>query len=68
MPAGDRRGPLRGARIAVRAPRRADEHTIVSPGRLVWEKGHQDVLRALAPLHRGIVPLPDGERRQAAAA
>ncbi|MGO9248289.1 MAG: glycosyltransferase family 4 protein [Solirubrobacteraceae bacterium] len=36
------------------------EHTIVSPGRLVWEKGHQDVLRALAALHRGIVTLPDG--------
>ncbi len=35
-------------------------HTIVSPGRLVWEKGHQDVLRALAALHRGIVRLPDG--------
>lgn len=37
------------------------EHTIVSPGRLVWEKGHQDVLRALALLHRGIVRTPDGE-------
>ena len=24
------------------------EHTLISPGRLVWEKGHQDVLRALA--------------------
>jgi glycosyltransferase involved in cell wall biosynthesis len=36
-------------------------HTIVSPGRLVWEKGHQDVLRALALLHRGIVRSPDGE-------
>jgi glycosyltransferase involved in cell wall biosynthesis len=36
------------------------EHTIVSPGRLVWEKGHQDVLRALAVLHRGIVTMPDG--------
>jgi glycosyltransferase involved in cell wall biosynthesis len=36
------------------------EHVIVSPGRLVWEKGHQDVLRALAVLHRGIVTLPDG--------
>jgi glycosyltransferase involved in cell wall biosynthesis len=34
------------------------EHLIVSPGRLVWEKGHQDVLRALAALHRGIVTLP----------
>jgi glycosyltransferase involved in cell wall biosynthesis len=37
------------------------EHTIVSPGRLVWEKGHQDVLRALALLHRGAVRSPSGE-------
>jgi glycosyltransferase involved in cell wall biosynthesis len=37
------------------APR---EHTIVSPGRLVWEKGHQDVLRAVAALHRGLDGLP----------
>ena len=36
-------------------------HTILSPGRLVWEKGHQDVLRALAALHRGLVRLPGGE-------
>lgn len=36
------------------------EHTIVSPARLVWEKGHQDVLRALAALHQGMVRLPDG--------
>jgi glycosyltransferase involved in cell wall biosynthesis len=36
------------------------EHVIVSPGRLVWEKGHQDVLRALALLHRGIVGARDG--------
>jgi glycosyltransferase involved in cell wall biosynthesis len=35
-------------------------HTIVSVGRLVWEKGHQDVLRALALLHRGAVCTPDG--------
>jgi glycosyltransferase involved in cell wall biosynthesis len=28
--------------------------TILSPGRLVWEKGHQDVLRALAMLRRGL--------------
>jgi glycosyltransferase involved in cell wall biosynthesis len=27
-------------------------HLIVSPGRLVWEKGHQDVMRALALLGR----------------
>ena len=42
------------------APRR-DEHLLVSPGRLVWEKGHHDVLRALALLHRGRVRPPDGE-------
>jgi glycosyltransferase involved in cell wall biosynthesis len=28
--------------------------TILSPGRLVWEKGHQDVLRAVAMLRRGL--------------
>ena len=32
-----------------------DEHLIVSPGRLVWEKGHQDVLRAVAAIRRGVV-------------
>jgi glycosyltransferase involved in cell wall biosynthesis len=31
------------------------ERLVVSPGRLVWEKGHQDVLRALAALRRGLV-------------
>jgi glycosyltransferase involved in cell wall biosynthesis len=34
-------------------PARA-EHLILSPGRLVWEKGHQDVLRAVAALNRGL--------------
>ncbi|MEP6953432.1 MAG: glycosyltransferase family 4 protein [Solirubrobacteraceae bacterium] len=34
------------------------EHLIVSAARLVWEKGHQDLLRALALLHRGIVAAP----------
>jgi glycosyltransferase involved in cell wall biosynthesis len=38
------------------------QHTIVSPGRLVWEKGHQDAMRALALLHRGVVRTPSGER------
>src|SRR5688500_873206 len=28
------------------------EHLIVSPGRLVWEKGHYDVIRSLAALER----------------
>jgi glycosyltransferase involved in cell wall biosynthesis len=32
------------------------EHVVVSPGRLVWEKGHQDVIRALAALRCGLVP------------
>jgi glycosyltransferase involved in cell wall biosynthesis len=31
----------------------AGPHVIVSPGRLVWEKGHYDVLRALALLGSG---------------
>ena len=30
----------------------AGEHLVVSPGRLVWEKGHYDVIRALATLRR----------------
>ncbi len=36
------------------------EHVILSPGRMVWEKGQHDVIRAIALLHQGIVPLPDG--------
>jgi glycosyltransferase involved in cell wall biosynthesis len=39
---------------------RVDEHVILSPGRLVWEKGHHDVLRAAAALHRGLVTVPGG--------
>ncbi len=49
---------IAGGPVAERAP---VVHTIVSPGRLVWEKGHQDVLRALALLHRGTVRTPAGE-------
>ncbi len=46
-------------RFAVPAPEPPPaEHTILSPGRLVWEKGHHDVLRALAALHRGLVRAP----------
>lgn len=29
--------------------------TVLSAGRLVWEKGHQDVLRAVAALRRGLI-------------
>jgi glycosyltransferase involved in cell wall biosynthesis len=36
------------------------EHVILSPGRLEWQKGHHDVLRAVALLHRGVVTLADG--------
>jgi glycosyltransferase involved in cell wall biosynthesis len=35
-----------------------DGHLIISPGRLEWEKGHHDVLRAIAALKRGIVAAP----------
>jgi glycosyltransferase involved in cell wall biosynthesis len=35
------------------------EHLIISPGRLVWEKGHQDVIRALAALRDGLVDSRD---------
>jgi glycosyltransferase involved in cell wall biosynthesis len=42
------------------APAGLDRHVVLSAGRLVWEKGHQDVLRALAALRRGVVPLPEG--------
>jgi glycosyltransferase involved in cell wall biosynthesis len=41
-------------------PARAREegHLVISPGRLEWEKGHHDVLRAIAALKRGIVAAP----------
>jgi glycosyltransferase involved in cell wall biosynthesis len=38
------------------------EHVVVSPGRLVWEKGHQDVMRALAAIRSGLVPDVPGFR------
>jgi glycosyltransferase involved in cell wall biosynthesis len=38
-----------------------EEHVVISPGRLVWEKGHHDVMRAIAALHRGVVTRPDGK-------
>ena len=34
---------------------RATDGYVLSPGRLVWEKGHQDVLRAVAAIRRGLV-------------
>jgi glycosyltransferase involved in cell wall biosynthesis len=43
-----------GRFAAAREPRaRADgAHVVLSPARMVWEKGHQDLLRALALLRR----------------
>jgi glycosyltransferase involved in cell wall biosynthesis len=47
------------ARFQVPAPDPPPEdHVLVSPGRLVWEKGHQDVMRAVALIHRGVVSAP----------
>ena len=45
------------AALAVSTP---GEHVLISPGRLVWEKAHQDVMRAIAALHKGIVTPPPG--------
>lgn len=42
-------------RFSARDAPAPSEHVILSPGRLVWEKGHHDVLRAVAALHRGLV-------------
>lgn len=41
-----------------RIPRQPADGTpiVLSPGRLVWEKGHQDVIRAIAAIERGLVP------------
>lgn len=48
-------------RFAQRPPHgseRGRHHLVISPGRLEWEKGHHDVLRAIAALKRGIVQAP----------
>jgi glycosyltransferase involved in cell wall biosynthesis len=47
---------------AARPERPPEEHVVISPGRLVWEKGQQDVMRALAAIRRGLVPAPEGVR------
>ncbi|HXP37117.1 MAG TPA: glycosyltransferase, partial [Solirubrobacteraceae bacterium] len=49
------------ARFAVAPPDPPPrEHTIVSLGRMEWEKGHHDVLRALAALRGGMVRASTG--------
>jgi glycosyltransferase involved in cell wall biosynthesis len=40
------------------APAPPGGHVLLSPGRLVWEKGHQDVIRALAALRAGLAGAP----------
>ncbi|WP_205696681.1 glycosyltransferase family 4 protein [Conexibacter sp. SYSU D00693] len=47
-----------GRFAAAAVPAGEREDLIVSPGRLVWEKGHQDVLRALALLRRRGASVP----------
>jgi glycosyltransferase involved in cell wall biosynthesis len=44
-------------RVEAAAPANG-RHRILSVGRLVWEKGHQDVLRALAALREGMAGPP----------
>jgi glycosyltransferase involved in cell wall biosynthesis len=55
-PPGVDRGRF-AAGASVAAP---SEHLVLSAGRLVWEKGHQDVLRAVGALARGMIPLAEG--------
>lgn len=58
-PAGEEAGAARGTGAGEGAAvGGAVRPLILSPGRLVWEKGHQDVMRALAMLRKGLV---DGE-------
>lgn len=48
---------------AARADAAPAEHVLVSPGRLVWEKGHHDVMRAIAAIRTGVVAAPEVELR-----
>ena len=52
-----------GRFAAAGEPPAAAEHVVLSAGRLVWEKGHQDVLRALAALRGGLVGEPRADVR-----
>jgi glycosyltransferase involved in cell wall biosynthesis len=45
-------------RFAVAPVKDVREHLVIAPGRLEWEKGHHDVLRAVAALKRGLVAAP----------
>jgi glycosyltransferase involved in cell wall biosynthesis len=45
-------------RFASATARPTSDYVILSPGRLEWEKGHHDALRAVAALEHGLVPAP----------
>jgi glycosyltransferase involved in cell wall biosynthesis len=45
-------------RVETGSPPASGGHRILSAGRLVWEKGHQDVLRAVGALRNGLVGEP----------
>ena len=49
--------------LAEPTPALVESPLIISPGRLVWEKGHQDVLRAVAVLRRGLLDGSDDRSR-----
>jgi glycosyltransferase involved in cell wall biosynthesis len=42
-------------RFRARPAEPVSQHVLLSVGRLVWEKGHQDVIRALAAIRAGLV-------------
>jgi glycosyltransferase involved in cell wall biosynthesis len=45
-------------RVEAPSPPSGGRHRVLSAGRLVWEKGHQDVIRALSALRRGLAGEP----------
>lgn len=46
------------ARFAAAEPQAGEGHVVLSAGRLVWEKGHQDAIRAVAALKTGLIGEP----------
>jgi len=46
------------ARFAAAEALPAEGHIVLSAGRLVWEKGHQDAIRAVAAIKRGLIGPP----------
>jgi glycosyltransferase involved in cell wall biosynthesis len=50
-------------RLRARPAASIREHVLLSVGRLVWEKGHQDVIRALAAIRAGLVGAPTASSR-----